>query len=303
MPTSRRRGAAGFAIIAALACLCWFAIGCGGDDGPDVEATTAALATELSGTRSTQVQVVAPTTPDGSAAAGSPSDPAAGAGFTPGGGAATSGAAAAPGPTAAPEVTSAPDPLAPLPISNPDALLASVSEPERTCLSDQVSTDRLRVLATSPETATAEERSTLLGCLEDDTTLRLFLTPVLSATGPLSEESSACLRSGYSGTDLGALMLAASGEPGANPDAESAMAMAMVSFMVSLSCLTEEEFRAAGPSLGVSAEEYENFQCVLREVGGRERMAALMQQGDGFPAPLFDAAFACQVEVSGNPPG
>lgn len=305
MPMSNRRAIFSFAILAMLVCLCWFAIGCGADDDPDVEATTAAVAAELSATRGTHDPVVASATGAGSAAAGSSGGPAPSAGSTSAGGgeAATSGAVAAPGPTAAPEVRSAPEPLAPLPISNPDALLASVSEPERACMTERATLEQLAILARSPELASAEERQVLLGCLEDDTTLQLFLTPMLSATGPLSEESSACLRAGYGGTDLGALMLAASGEPAVNPDAESAMAMAMVSFMVSLSCLSEEEFSAAAPSLGVSPEEYENFQCVLREVGGPEGMAALIQQGDGFPAPLFDAAFACQVEVAGSPPG
>ena len=130
---------------------------------------------------------------------------------------------------------------------------------------------QLTALANSPELVTDEERRALIGCLEDDTMLRLFLTPVLTATGPLSAESSACLRSGFADTDVGALMLDTTGEPGANPDAEATMAVVMVSFMVSLSCLNEAVFQTASPTMGIAPEEYENSQCVLQEVGGPER--------------------------------
>ena len=182
-----------------------------------------------------------------------------------------------------------------------------MSETERTCLSEEVSPDQLTALASSPELVTPElvtdeERLALIGCLEDDTMLRLFLTPVLTATGPLSVESSACLRSGLADTDVGALMLATTGEPGANPNAEAAMAAAMVSSMVSLSCLNEAEFQTAGPTMGIDPEEYGKFQCVLQEVGGPEKMAELMQPDPGFPAALFEAAFDCQAQISGTPP-
>ena len=42
------------------------------------------------------------------------------------------------------------------------------------------------MLATTPELATEAEREAFLGCLEHDARLRLLLTPVLNATGPLS---------------------------------------------------------------------------------------------------------------------
>ena len=84
------------------------------------------------------------------------------------------------------------EPLAPLAAENADALLADVSSSESMCLSDNIPSDRLAVLATTPELATEAEREAFIGCLEHDTRLRLLLTPVLNATGPLSVESSAC---------------------------------------------------------------------------------------------------------------
>ena len=298
MPTISVRNAASVAILAAVALMCWFAIGCGGDEEradneQNVEATIEAVVSEISATRAA-ARPLATATP---APTDTPrANPTTIVVPTPTG---------ASGAIRASQTNEAPmqDTLAPLPISDTESFLAGVSETERTCLSEAVSPDRLTVLLDSPESATGDERVALIGCLEHDTRLRLFLTPVLSATGPLSAESSACLRSSFVDTDVGALMLAATSEPGANADPEAAMATAMVSSMVSLGCLDEGEFRAAGPGMGVGPEEYENFQCVLSEVGGPERMAELMHTDVGVPAPLFEAAFACQAQVSGGPPG
>ena len=298
MPTISVRTAAGVAILAALALMSWFATGCGGDEEradneQSVAATIDAVVAEVSATRDAESTGASPTA-DATVSPTLPATPI----FVP-----TLGLSAGTNSEPASSAPAGPEPLAPLPISDPQSLLAGVSEAERACLSENVPAERLADLMDSPESHTAEERQAVIGCLEEDTALRLFLTPVLSAAGTLSAESSECLRTGFAGTNVGALMSAAAGEPGANADPEAAAATAMVSFMVSLSCLNEDEFQMAGPALGVSPEDYDNFQCVLEHVGGPERMAQMLDSGPGFPAPLFDAAFACQVQVSGAPPG
>lgn len=299
MPTINRRTTASIAALLTLAFLCWLAIACGGGDDdqtsdePNVEATIAAVVAEISATQEAEVQVAAPTPTSSPRPSPTPKP--------------TPTMAPTPTPTEASNLIPTPDPaaaawqapLTPLPIDDPSWFLASVSEGERVCLAQKVPAERFAVLVGSPELATAEERLDLIGCLEQETKLRLFLTPLLAATGPLGEESSACLRGGFAGTDLDAIFIAVSGEPGADPDAEAAMAMAMISFMVSLSCLSEEEFQIASPTLGIAPEEYENFQCVLESVGGPEAMATLLRSDAGFPAPLFEAAFACGAQVSG----
>ena len=122
------------------------------------------------------------------------------------------------------------EPLAPLAAEDADAFLADVSDSERMCLSDNIPSDRMAMLTTTPELATEVERETFLGCLEHNTLLRLLLTPVLSATGPLSVESSACMRSSYADKDLAALMSSVVADPGTGPEAEAAMAQGMVMF-------------------------------------------------------------------------
>ena len=195
------------------------------------------------------------------------------------------------------------EPLAPLAAEDADAFLADVSDSERMCLSDNIPSDRVAMLATTPELATEVERETFLGCLEHNTLLRLLLTPVLSATGPLSVESSACMRSSYADTDLAALMSSVVADPGTGPEAEAAMAQGMVMFFVSLSCLNEEEFQTGSVAMGLAPGERENFLCVLDQVGGQEALAALLIPSAEFPAELFQAAFGCQFQMGGPPPG
>ena len=292
MPTIHKRTAVSSVMLAVLAFLCWSAIGCGGDDPeeqdqPSVEATIAAVVAEIAATQEAELQATVP------APAPTPTN--------------TPAPVPTPTPTVPPTPTDAPtatpaapasdaeaptEPLTPLAISDPGAFLASVSDAERTCLLEKFTLEDLASIAASPEASTEAERRALIECLDNETTLRLFLTPILYATGPLSPESSECMRSGFAEADLGSVLVAAGGGAGsADANAEAAMARAMVSFMVSLSCLNESEFSAASASMGASPEEYQNFQCVLEEVGGPDKMAALMHPDAGLPGAAIRGGF------------
>ena len=298
MPTISVRTVASVGILAALALVCWFAIGCGGgedqaENEQDVDATIEAVVSEISATRAAESD---PTTPI-LEPTNSP-EPRVSPIAVP-----TATGVSATNPNRPTNTLTGPEPLAPVPISDPESFLAAVSETERDCMSESIASDRLTLLLYSPESATDQERVALIECLQHETRLRLFLTPVLTETGPLSAETSDCLLDSYGNTDLGVLMLTATGAPGANTDPEAATALAMVSTMVSLGCLDEGEFRAAAPALGVSPEEFENFQCVLNEVGGPESLAQHLHSRASVPASLFEAAFVCESQVSGTPPG
>ena len=280
------------AALCGLACLCWFALACAGDepevsDAPNYEATVAAALEKAN--------VSEPTT-----------EPTATAEPTP----APTPTEVPPSPTPTvssvvppPPIAGDAEPLAPLPIDDPNAFLADMSEAELACLSAAVGPDRLATLLGNPDLASDADRAALLGCLEHDTRLRLLLTPVLSATGPLSPESSACLRDSYADTDLQALMSNVMSPSDPGTPGETAQVAGMVTFMVSLSCLSEEEFQVAAPAMGIAPGEYEGFQCVLERVGGQDAMTALLTPAAEFPAALFEAAMECQLQLGGPPPG
>lgn len=117
---------------------------------------------------------------------------------------ATTEPSATPVPTSTPEPTVAAQavPLWPLPVTDPLAMASSFSEAELTCLAGVSDLERLLQLFATPEQATAEERIKVLGCLEDETVLRYFLTVVVKATSPLSAESSGCIRTAVEALDL-----------------------------------------------------------------------------------------------------
>ena len=300
--------------IIALASLAWFALACGSDeaptDEPDADATiTAATATTILEATAEAVANEQPTdTPAPTATPEPPPTPTPVPTLPP-----TLPPTQAPAAPAAPAATDSDggdsgsaDVLAPLPMSDVGALLAGLSDGERACLTQNsdVPTDRMDQLMTMPEMSTPEERSAFLGCLEHDTEVRLILTGVLSATGPLSVESSACLRDSYADVDVAELLSGAASDLGNEAAAQQAMARGMVMFIVSLSCLNEDEFAVAGPAMGIAPGEYEGFQCVLEAAGGPEKLAVWLSPGAEFPAELFQATTNCGVQMgAGAPPG
>ena len=138
--------------------------------------------------------------------------------------------------------------LSPLDTTDPRAFLSGVSDAEQACLSGQIDPRRLMLVVGTPELAKEEDRAILIGCLEHETLLRLFLTPVLDQSRPLSVESSACIRDAFADADLAALMTVAGA--GADEGSEAAMVGAMTGLFATLSCLSTDEFQAAGQALG-----------------------------------------------------
>ena len=219
-----------------------------------------------------------------------------------------------PVPTAAPEPTPTPEPaaiapqgtepsgsLAPLSMDDPQAFLSELSSAEQSCISESVAPDRMQALLTSPGLATPEEGAALLQCLEDETITRLFLTGLIGGIGPLSDDTSACIRTGFEGLDIRSTMLATTGGAGE----EAAMMGSMAAFFLTLSCLSEEEWQTAAPSLGMNPDDRKGLECVMNELGGPEGVAAALQPADGGPPmAFFAAAQKCEIAMGpGGPPG
>ena len=219
---------------------------------------------------------------------------------------------ASPEPTAAPvpTATTAPEPaengsesesgrIAPLPLDDPEAIAAELSDSELGCLAGTADIDRLLQIFASPEVATMEEQTQFIGCLEDETLIRLFLTGLIGDSGPLSEETSTCIRTGMEVVDLRSVMLAGTGG-----DAGASMAGSMSALFLTVSCLNEEEFAATGPSLGMSPADRESLQCVMETLGGPEGLAALIEsQDEAAFMGILGAAAECGMEMGENGPG
>lgn len=228
-------------------------------------------------------------------------------------------------PTATPEPTATPDPAAtseparsqesstgagassgeiqegqivPLNMQDPVAAMNQLSDEELACLASEGETDRLLQLFTAPELASPDEQQAFIGCLSDDTILSLFLTGLVGQAGPLSVETSHCIRAGTDEINLRSVMLA--GQAG---DEQTAMVGSMTAMFLTMSCLNDEEFAAAGPALGMTQEDLEGFSCVMEQLGGAEGMVAFMSAEDESGVmELFGAALACGLQMEGAQP-
>ena len=189
--------------------------------------------------------------------------------------------------------------ITPLRLDDPLAIASELSESEMTCLAGVAEMGRLMQIFAAPELASTEEQTKFIGCFEDETLLRLFLTGVMGGAGPLSVETSGCIRTGMEGVDLSTVMLS-----GAAGDEQAAMVGSMSAFILSVMCLNEDEWEGAAATLGLPLEERENLQCVLEELGGPEGFAEVLSAGDeGSFLALFGAAMGCGVQMEGAPGG
>ena len=201
-----------------------------------------------------------------------------------------------------PESPAAAGMLAPIDPNNPQAFLAALPASEQTCLA--ANSDPLRLLTLAgmpgPTIAAPQEAAALIDCLGDDTLMRVFLSGMLTGIGPLSQDTSDCIRAGFASLDLRATMLAGAAE--SNPGA--AMAGSMAAMFLSLSCLSEAEWQAATPALELNPNDRETLQCLRETLGGPAPLAAaLAPDADGNPSPAYlDAAAQCGV-ASGAAPG
>ena len=187
------------------------------------------------------------------------------------------------------------EPLAPVDFTDTEAFLSELSEPEKTCISESAASDNL-MLRLSQGSVLDQP---VIGCLEHEMVLRLLLTEeLLDQTGPLSTESSECIRDGFASTDLAALVVAL-GSSGVEVNAAAGRMMA--GFILTLSCLNDEEFDTAGSAIVLDPDTPESLQCVLEEFGGRAGLMALLQSdaGVGHPTDSFRAIYECRSQLSG----
>lgn len=194
--------------------------------------------------------------------------------------------------------------LAPLNITDPQAFIAGLSDAERVCLPEDIDPDRLMSLMMSQAPVMDEGVVSLVGCLEHETVLRLFLTSILTMTGPLVVESSNCIRNSFTDVDLATMMMAQTVGSVPDEELETMDVVAMLSIFLALSCLSEDEFRVVGSLFEMSPEDREGLQCLLDELGGPERIASLMLPGAGiamelFFIELFGASLKCEIQIAG----
>ena len=187
--------------------------------------------------------------------------------------------------------------ITPLSVGNPLAFMSELSPNEQSCISTNADPQQLAAMLSESDAA-PEGAEEVVKCLEDETLLRLFITGLISLTAPLSVETSVCVRGGVEGIDLRSMM-----SGGADHDEQAAMVNSMSAFMVTLSCLNDEEYQAASAATGMDPGERENLQCAMEELGGPEGMAEALQSEDGSGVfAIMFAALGCGLQMEGMSP-
>ena len=112
--------------------------------------------------------------------------------------------AATPAISKAQEIAATPTPTAtveppanliiPLMLDDAETFASEVSDSELACMAGTADIERLVRILFGTEESTPEELNVILGCLQDETLLRMLLSWFVQDPAPLSMETSACIR-------------------------------------------------------------------------------------------------------------
>ena len=213
-------------------------------------------------------------------------------------------------PTTAPAEEPAPAPTDAPPEITPESgmpghagmgfLISELSGDEQSCLSENGDPQQLLMLMNSTELASPEERNAFAGCLENETLLNIFLKKFTDQAGPMSSDTSACVRAEFQNLDLPAMMLTSPEEP----EEEAGIVQVMAGLIIVLVCLDETEWQAASQPLDLPPDGREALQCAMKLLGGPEGVVASMESKEGGPTMAFlNAANECGLTIMGGPQG
>ena len=181
--------------------------------------------------------------------------------------------------------------ITPLMMDDPQTVTSEISDSELACLGGTSDIGRLRRIFSGIDESTPQELTQILGCLEDEIILRMFLGGVIRDPAPLSLETGACIRDALEGIDLRSAMLAATLGNEQND-------MIVVGVFVTIACLNDEEWETAATVANVDPDTKEALLCSLEDIVGIEGMTAALEAGDeGKLTALLDAVTGCDLEA------
>ena len=184
--------------------------------------------------------------------------------------------------------------ITPLMLDDPQTVASEISDSELACLGGTSDIGRLSRIFSGIDESTPQELTQILGCLQDEIILRMFLGGVIRDPAPLSLETGACIRDALEGIDLRSAMLAAMLRNGQND-------MIVAGIFVTIACLNDEEWETAATVLGVDLGTRAAMMCLLEEMGGTAGLTAALEPGaeESFTA-LILAVTDCDLEMEGG---
>ena len=200
--------------------------------------------------------------------------------------------------TSEPETLLPGDVITPMDLSDPEAALSRLSKPEISCLEQASGPGRLHEILRDIGVPVTEEEAWTMACLGDETLTGVFLAMFLGDSGPLNQETSACLRTELEWVDLRELMT--EDTRGREQD-DRVGAIFLSGNFTAIACLNQEEWDATAATLGHDPGDQEGIQCFLEAVGGPEKLAAAMEgTDDDGSVDLYRAMVGCGLDFEGT---
>ena len=200
--------------------------------------------------------------------------------------------------TSEPETLPPGDVITPLDLSDSKAALSRLSKPEISCLEQAAGPGRLHQILRDVRVPVPEEEAWIVACLGDETLTGVFLAMLLGDSGPLSQETSACLRTDFEWVDLREFMT--EGIRGREQD-DRAGAIFLSGYFTAIACLNQEEWDATATVLGLNPGDQESIQCFLEAVGGPETLTATLEGTDeAGSVSLYPAMMGCGLDFEGT---
>ena len=200
--------------------------------------------------------------------------------------------------TSEPETLPPGDVITPLDVSDSKAALSRLSKPEISCLKQAASPGRLHEILRGVRVPVPDEEAWIVACLGDETLLGVFVAMLIGDPGPLSQDTSTCLRTGLEWVDLRELMTEDTRERGQD---DRAGAVFLSGYFTAAACLNQEEWDATAAGLGLNPGDQETFRCFIEAVGGPEALAtALEGTDDDRSVDLNRARLGCGLFFEGT---
>ena len=185
--------------------------------------------------------------------------------------------------------------ITPLMLDDAETFASEVSDSELVCMAGTASPERLNRIFGGQDDPTQEEWTEILGCLGDETQLRMFVGAFVEDPGPLSMEASECIRTAFKGINLRSVMLAATQDNELDDTLLSGV-------FVTIACLHHEEWETAVKALDLDPSERQITVCLMGDMGRtRGLTAALEAKAEGSNLTVLAQATGCGLEKEGGP--
>ena len=183
--------------------------------------------------------------------------------------------------------------LSPMSVHGDEVVNPEISEPELACLEEIDPLLPQNWTFYLPGPGYQEERTKIIGCLEDETLARIHLADIAEGVAILSPETSGCVRAAFRVIDPRSMMLAKiEGFP------EDTLNSATTLSLIIMACLNDAEWKTAHRSLQEDSELREWTRCMMGKLGGPGEMAVAMTVGDEEDQKaLAEAAEGCAKEM------